>query len=45
MPFDEPEHHNYDPKDPDPCRYCTPENCEWWGMCPHTPKRKDDGNG
>ena len=21
---------------PDPCADCTPENCEWWGVCPHS---------
>lgn len=27
---------DWNPQDRNPCRHCTPENCEWWGICPHT---------
>ena len=36
---------DWTPSDPEPCRDCTPENCEWFGICPHTPRLEGNRDG
>lgn len=36
---------DWNPDDRNPCRDCTPENCEWFGICPHTPTKEGQSDG